>query len=142
MSRFPEQTLWDNLSEVMTPYWFARRIEDRLGGGLPDVSFTANKKRFSWLELKVLSNLPAENRVFDIPKFTADQRGFGLECLRHGGASSWWLMTRCGDVDHLHRATIIDDLGVIKYSLWRNKAAWVGRVDFNTASAIAKVLLG
>lgn len=142
MSRMPEQTLWDNLREAMEPYWFAKRLEDRLGAGFPDVSFTGRRKRFSWIELKVMPKLPPENRVFDIPHFTADQRAFGLEALRHGGASCWWLLTRLGDVDHLHRATIIDQMGEIKYSLWRNKAAWTGRVDFNTAPDIAKVLLG
>lgn len=142
MSRTPEQKLYDNLAEVMEPYWFAKRVEDRLGIGLPDLTFAMKKRRFSWMELKVLDKIPQENRKFDIAHFTAGQRAFGLESLRHGGASSWWMMTRLGDVDHLHRATIIDDMGEIKYSLWRNRAAWVGRIDFDTAPAIAKVLLG
>ena len=126
----------------MEPYWFAKRLEDRLGAGFPDVSFSGKRKRFAWMELKVLPKLPQENRVFDIEHFTADQRAFGLEALRHGGASSWWLLTRMDTVDHLHRATIIDLMGDIKYSAWRNKAVWVGRVDFDTAPAIARALFG
>lgn len=143
MTRFPEQHLYDDLAAAMAPYWYAKRIEDRIGSGLPDLTFAGKRKRFAWMELKVMSKLPAENRLFDIPHFEAAQRAFGLEALRHGGASSWWLMTRLSDVDHLHRATIIDDMTEgIKYTLWRNKAAWVGRITSDSAPAIAKVILG
>lgn len=93
------------------------------------------------MELKVLPTLPAETKKFDIPHFTADQRGFGLNCLEHGGASSWWLMTRCKDVDHLHRATIIDDLGEVTYKTFRNKAVWTGRIPSTNPLQLLSVLL-
>jgi len=124
----------------MGTLWFAKRVEDRLGSGLPDVSFAGKKRRYMWMELKCLPRLPQENRKFDIEHFTADQRAFGLESLRHGGASAWWMMSRLGGIDHLHRATIIDDLGEIRYSSFRNKAAWVGLVSPATAPEIAKIL--
>lgn len=139
-TRLPEQALWDDLRDAMGTLWFAKRIEDRLGAGVPDVSFAGKKRRFAWMELKVLPKLPAENRVFDIPKFYAEQRAFGLQSLKYAGAQGWWLLTRCGDIDHLHRATIIDDLGLIRYSVFRNKAAWVGRVNVSTTADIAKIL--
>ena len=80
--RLPEQLLWDDLRDAMGTLWFARRIEDKLGPGLPDLSFSGKRKRFSWMELKVLPKLPQENRIFDIDHFMADQRGFGLSSLR------------------------------------------------------------
>lgn len=136
--RFPEQRLWDDLSVAMGGLWFARRIEDRLGSGLPDVFFAGRKRRGAWMELKVLPNLPQENRIFDIPHFTADQRGFGLQMLQSGGASSWWLFTRTGTVDHLHRATIIDALGEQTYAYFRSKTAWRGRImEPGAADAVA-----
>lgn len=138
--RLPEQLLWDDLREAMGTLWFARRVEDKLGPGLPDVSFAGRKRRYMWMELKALPKLPSENRTFDIEHFTAEQRAFGLQSLQHGGASSWWLMTRIDGIDHLHRATIIDDLGEIKYSAFRNKAQWVGRISPDTAPTIASIL--
>lgn len=141
-SRFPEQLAWDDLREALRPYWWAKRLEDRLGAGFPDLTFTGKKKGFRWMELKVLPDLPQENRKFDIRHFTSEQRAFGLEALRHGGASSWWLMTRLGGVDHLHKATIIDDLGEIKYSVFRNRAAWIGHIDAESAPLLAQLLLG
>jgi hypothetical protein len=138
--RLPEQLLWDDLREAMGTLWFARRIEDRLGGGLPDVAFAGKKRRYSWMELKVLPRLPQENRIFDISHFTPEQRAFGLASAQHGGNSSWWLMTRLDGVDHLHRANIIDDLGESKYSVFRNKAAWIGRISPEVAPSVAKIL--
>lgn len=143
-TRLPEQMLWDDLRTRMGNLWFARRVEDRLGAGFPDIFFAGKKKRAAAMELKVLPKLPQETRKFDIPHFTAEQRGFGLQMLESGGASSWWLMTRCGDLDHLHRATIIDCLGEITYSVFRNKAAWVGRLPSspNADRQIASILFG
>lgn len=110
---------------------------------MPDVFFAGRKRRGAWMELKVLDRLPQENKKFDIPHFTADQRAFGLQMLQSGGANSWWLMTRLADVDHLHRATIIDDLGEVRYSVFRNRAAWVGRLTEtpDAADQIAKIIL-
>jgi len=138
--RLPEQKFWDDLRETMRGQWFARRVEDRLGAGLPDLLFALRKRRSAWMELKVLPKLPAERRVFDIEHFTADQRGFGLSMRDNGGVNSWWLMTRMGDVDHLHNASIIDHIGEINYKLFRNKAKWVGRLSPDHAESIADVL--
>ena len=140
--RLPEQRLWDDLRECMGSVWFARRIEDRLGGGVPDVSFAIGKRRGAWMELKVIDRMPAERRIFDIPEFRADQRAFGLQMREHGGMSSWFLMTRCLDVDHLHNASVIDTLGEDNYKTFRNRALWVGRLtDPEACSAIANKLL-
>jgi hypothetical protein len=140
MRRLPEGLLWDDLRDAMGTLWFARRIEDKLGAGLPDVSFAGKKRRYAWMELKVVQRQPKEDRAFDIEHFTAEQRAFGLQSLQSGGASSWWLMTRTDTVDHLHRATIIDDLGEVKYSVFRNRAAWVGRISPDVAGDIARIL--
>jgi hypothetical protein len=141
-AREPEQRLWDDLRNSMGNRWFARRVEDRLGAGLPDVFFAGRKRRGAWMELKVMPNLPLENRKFDIPHFTPDQRGFGLQMLQSGGANSWWLMTRLGMVDHLHRATIIDYLGEVTYRVIRKKAVWVGDITApGSADAVADIIL-
>ena len=139
--RLPEQRLWDDLRDAMGTRWFARRIEDRLVAGVPDLFFCGKKRRGAWMELKVLPNLPQEGRRFDISHFTPEQRAFGLQMLISGGASSWWLMTRCGDVDHLHRATVIDMLGEVTYSVFRNKAVWVGRINAESAASIGLAIL-
>lgn len=141
--RKPEQKLWDDTRDTMGNLWFARRIEDRIGAGLPDVFFAGRKRRGAWMELKVLPKLPQEGRKFDIPHFEPEQRAFGLQMLMAGGANSWWLMTRLGDVDHLHRATIIDALGEINYSVFRNRAVWIGRLRESPGAAeqIAKLIL-
>jgi hypothetical protein len=140
--RLPEQRLWDDVRNSMGNRWFAKRIEDRLGAGLPDVYFAGRKKRGAWMELKVLPNLPQEHRKFDIAHFTPDQRAFGLQMLQHAGANYWWLMTRLGPVDHLHRATIIDFVGEVQYSVFRKKAVWVGDVTApGSADAIADLIL-
>lgn len=138
--RLPEQKLWDDLRNSLGGGWFPRRIEDKLGGGLPDLSFTGRKRRCAWMELKVLPNLPAEGgiRKFDIAHFSAEQRGFGLEISRHGGQSAWWLMTRVGPIDHLHRANVIDMLGEVNYTTFRKRAVWFGDV---TKPAAAQVIL-
>jgi hypothetical protein len=126
----------------MALHWFARRIEDKLGAGLPDVFFAGRKRRGAWMELKALPNLPQEHRLFDIAHFTPEQRAFGLQMLESGGANSWWLWTRTADIDHLHRATIIDLLGESTYTTFRAKAAWVGRVTApGAAEAVAAKIL-
>lgn len=143
--RLPEQKLWQDIKDSLGSGWWPRRIEDRLAAGLPDVAFTGQKRRWSWMELKVLPKLPLEGgiKTFDIAHFTAEQRGFGLEAYRHGGQSAWWLLTRCDTVDHLHRATFIDQLGQVNYTAFRKKAAWVGRVSApGSADKILSLLFG
>jgi hypothetical protein len=141
--RLPEQKLWDDLRDCMGSRWFARRIEDRLGGGVPDLTFALKKRRAGWMELKVLEKLPPERRVFDIGHFTADQRAFGLQMREYGGLSSWFLLTRCGDVDHLHNPSVIDMLGEDNYKTFRNRALWAGRLAggaVGAAEALVAVL--
>lgn len=133
--RLPEQRVWDDLRVAMGNLWFARRVEDRLGAGVADVTFAIGKRRAGWLELKQLMDLPSERRKFDfaLDHFTPDQRGFGLAMRDAGGITSWWLLTRTGPregsfVDHLHNSRIIDDLGEINYATFRNRSAWIGRL--------------
>ncbi len=143
--KLPEQKLWQDTKDALGGGWWARRVEDTLNSGLPDVAFTGRKRRWSWMELKVMPKLPPENglKMFDIPHFNPYQRGFGLEAHRHGGQSAWWLLTRCDTVDHLHRATIIDLLGQVNYTTFRKKAAWVGRISTpNSAAGVLDLLFG
>lgn len=141
--RLPEQRVWDDLRGTLGGMWHARRIEDRLGSGAPDVVFAGRKRRWSWMELKQIPVLPVEGgrRLFDLPNFTPEQRGFGLEAARHGGQGAWWLYTRCGDLDHLHRANVIDMLGTVNYTTFRKKAAWAGKLSMpGSAQAICAEL--
>lgn len=51
--RKPEQVLWDDVSGLMKPVWYATRIENEATSGLPDVEWSG-AKRSGWLELKVV----------------------------------------------------------------------------------------
>ena len=55
MSQKPETLFWNNLKKSLPKTWHISRIENRYGGGIPDVYICADGKSF-WLELKVTKN--------------------------------------------------------------------------------------
>ena len=52
MAQKPETLLWNKLKEKIPPHWNTTRIENRYGGGVPDVHICAEGCSF-WVELKV-----------------------------------------------------------------------------------------
>ena len=52
MSLQPEAQFWNTLKKNLPKNWFVNRIENRIGGGVPDVYICIDGKSF-WLELKV-----------------------------------------------------------------------------------------
>ena len=51
MSQKPETLLWKRLKEKIPSNWYTVRIENRFGGGVPDVYACAESVPF-WIELK------------------------------------------------------------------------------------------
>ena len=51
MSQKPETLLWNRIKSKIPPSWNTTRIENRYGGGVPDVHLCAEAIPF-WLELK------------------------------------------------------------------------------------------
>ena len=52
MSQQPEAQFWSTLKRSLPKHWFVNRIENRMGGGVPDLYICIDGKSF-WLELKV-----------------------------------------------------------------------------------------
>ena len=52
MSLQPEAQFWNTLKKNLPKNWFVNRIENRIGGGVPDVYICIDGKSL-WLELKV-----------------------------------------------------------------------------------------
>ena len=55
MSQKPETLFWNNLKKSLPKNWHISRIENRFGGGIPDVYICAEGKTI-WIELKVTKN--------------------------------------------------------------------------------------
>ena len=55
MSQQPESLFWKNLKKHLPNSWHVSRIENRFGGGIPDVYMCINGKSL-WIELKVTKN--------------------------------------------------------------------------------------
>lgn len=51
MSQKPETLLWNRIKSKIPPHWNITRIENRYGGGVPDVHICAESIPF-WVELK------------------------------------------------------------------------------------------
>lgn len=52
MSQQPEAQFWSTLKRNLPKHWFVNRIENRMGGGVPDLYICIDGKSL-WLELKV-----------------------------------------------------------------------------------------
>lgn len=88
--------MWINLRKKMIPtFWLsATRHEDKLQGGIADVSFVQNKPHdyreecpgmHGWMELKKVSMLPVRpSTIVRIKHYTPEQRSFLLEKGRAG----------------------------------------------------------
>jgi Holliday junction resolvase len=51
MSKGPEANFWNTIRQNIPKKWFATRIENKHGGGIPDVHIVADGVPF-WIELK------------------------------------------------------------------------------------------
>lgn len=78
MTQKPETLLWNNLRANFPKSWHTTRIENRFGGGIPDVHICAEGLPF-WLELKVTKT----NRV----NVSAHQVAWNFAYCKSGGVS-------------------------------------------------------
>ncbi len=78
MTQKPETLLWKNLREKMPASWNTTRIENRYGGGIPDVHVCAEGLPF-WIELKTTKT----NRV----NVSAHQVAWNFAYSQSGGVS-------------------------------------------------------
>ena len=77
MSQTPEGRFWQALRRAMPKDWTAQRIENRTGGGVPDVYFNARGLPF-WAELKVITSSKVRVRPHQIAWHTSQNRKYGL----------------------------------------------------------------
>ena len=78
MAQKPETLLWKRLKEKMPPQWNTTRIENRYGGGIPDVHVCAEGSAF-WIELKITKT----HRV----NISAHQVAWNYAYYKSGGVS-------------------------------------------------------
>ena len=78
MTQKPEALLWSRVKKNLPSKWHITRIENRLGGGVPDVHICANHLPF-WIELKVTKT----NRV----SISAQQIAWNYGYFKSGGVS-------------------------------------------------------
>ena len=83
MTQQPESLLWNRLKENLPKHWNTTRIENRYGGGIPDVHICADGFAF-WVELKVTKT----NRI----AISSHQVGWNYAYNRSGGVS-FYLVT-------------------------------------------------
>ena len=75
--------MWNRLKENLPKHWNTTRIENRYGGGIPDVHICADGFSF-WVELKVTKT----NRI----AISSHQVGWNYAYYRSGGVS-FYLVT-------------------------------------------------
>jgi hypothetical protein len=78
MTQKPETLFWNKLKEKIPPEWHVTRIENRYGGGIPDVYICAEGCSF-WIELKVTKT----NRI----NISSHQVAWSYAHYRSGGVS-------------------------------------------------------
>lgn len=78
MTQKPETLFWNKLKEKIPLHWQVQRIENRYGGGIPDVYICAEGCSF-WIELKVTKT----NRI----NISSHQVAWNYAHYRSGGVS-------------------------------------------------------
>ena len=78
MSQKPETLLWNRIKSKIPPNWNTTRIENRYGGGVPDVHICAEAIPF-WVELKITKT----NAI----NISAQQIAWNYAYCRSGGVS-------------------------------------------------------
>ena len=73
----PEALLWKNLKESLPSHWQSQRIENRAGGGVPDVYLCAEGISF-WVELKVTKTNAVKVSAFQHAWNYAHHRAGGI----------------------------------------------------------------
>ena len=89
MSKGPEANFWNTIRNTLPKKWFATRIENKHGGGVPDVHVVADCVPF-WIELKVAKS----NAVLVSPH----QIAWHMAYFARGG-SSFFLVKRAKESD-------------------------------------------
>lgn len=136
-----EKSLWSYLRKGMKPYWsHARRHEDLIGLGVPDVSYYHYGN--SWIELKEIKELPKRQST-----------GINLgQWHKNGGAQRHflikrkaWLLIRVNNPSRIYLLFNYHILPPSDRPYWnwldmRNNAVyiWRTRIDFQTLSSILK----
>ena len=88
MTAKPETLFWNRLRAKMPSSWHTTRIENRTGGGVPDVHVCEEGLPF-WVELKVTKN----NRV----NVSAHQVAWNFAYSKSGGVSFFLVRTLAAD---------------------------------------------
>lgn len=90
-----EANMWRNMRQRMHPYWDeATRHEDKLSGGIADVSFVCGGEH-GWIELKQIDAWPKrKNTIVRCKHYTSEQRIFLKRKGRAGGNT--WLFAKIG----------------------------------------------
>jgi len=78
MSKGPEANFWNSIRQNLPKKWFATRIENKHGGGIPDVHIVADGIPF-WMELKVTKSIAVN--------LSAHQVAWNMAYWARGGAN-------------------------------------------------------
>ncbi len=128
-----EANMWRNMRQRMHPYWDeATRHEDKLSGGIADVSFVCGGKH-GWIELKHLDAWPKRSgTVVRCKHYTDEQRIFLKRKGRAGGNT--WLFAKIGR-DYLlfdwqqAQQVFVSELNteetrMLAYAIWEGRMDW------------------
>lgn len=102
-----EAGAWRYLRAAVGDRWYARRIEDRLAAGTPDVFYAVPGRCCGWLELKHRPAWPARAATPLRLGLTAEQRRVLLD-LRAAGVPAWVYLRVGRDHLLLHPARAVD----------------------------------
>jgi len=132
-----EQALWKNLRKKMVPeFWYeATRHEDKLQGGIADVSFVTSiddtyDGEHGWMELKKVELLPVRpSTIVRIPHYTAEQRAFLRGKGQHAGNA--WLLLQAERDYLLFDWSRAQEVGTLNTADLYAEANWVskGKLD-------------
>lgn len=88
--RLPEQRFWDRTKRALSPHLHLERIENLVAVGRPDVDVLAPNGRFTPMELKAVTGLPAlpSTRVLGRVGLSQDQKNWHLAWRQAGGRSA------------------------------------------------------
>lgn len=141
-----EQALWKNLRKKMVPeFWYeATRHEDKLQGGIADVSFVTSipnsyEGAHGWMELKKTELLPVrETTIVRLPHYTDAQRIFLLEKGQYAGMSFLLLQAERDYLLFNWRAA--QSVGHLTTADLYGKADWVSKGKLDAASLWEAIL--
>jgi hypothetical protein len=130
--------VWKHLSGVMRGRWDARRHEDALGAGVPDVSYGCGGAD-GWIELKALDRWPARpDTLVRLDNLTPEQLRFLENRGRAGGGRCFvllavggqYLLFRWDQARRLREGATRAELEVL------SAGAWAGGIDAGELTAL------